>query len=366
MKSSRHLTHISRNLITACMVGSLLTACNTLGPAAISSGRLDYNKAITETNNQQILMAVIHNRYAEQGSLLAVASITANVRVTAGAGVQLGVGDVDNYAGNLVPFSASTVYEENPTISYTPVAGEKYIRQVMSPLPVSALARLAGTMTDPAPIYTVLVSSINGIYNPDFLFSSVEPDPRFSRFVSIMTELTRMNRLHWVEAPLHSGNFTVVIDHYAPTYTPEVKELLQLLGLPAPKDHSSVVILPVSAALDGRDSGGIGMTTRSVYRLVEILSAAIELPEQDQGSGVTADYPPSGPVGNKLRIHYARTKPERAAIAVRHRDGWFFIDDKDQATKRYFRLLTTLWSVEIAESTANTSAAPVLTIPVSR
>ena len=113
MKSSRHLIHVGRSLITACVLGSLLTACNTLGPAAIRGGRLDYNQAITETNNQQMLMAVIHNRYEEQGSLLAVASITANVRVTTGAGVQLGVGDVDNYAGNLVPFRPSP----RPTIS---------------------------------------------------------------------------------------------------------------------------------------------------------------------------------------------------------------------------------------------------------
>jgi hypothetical protein len=107
------------------------------------------------------------------------------------------------------------------------------------------------------------------------------------------------------------------------------------------------------------------MTTRSVYRLVEILSAAVEAPAQDQDSGVTADYPPLGPLGKILRIRYARTRPSSAAVEVAYRDGWFYIDEKDQATKHYFRLLTTLWSVEIAESTANT-AAPVLTIPVSR
>jgi hypothetical protein len=70
-------------------------------------------------------------------------------------------------------------------------------------------------------------------------------------------------------------------------------------------------------------------------------------------------------VGEKLRIRYVRTRPNNAAVDVAYRGGWFYIDEKDQATKRYFRLLTTLWSVEIAESTANT-AAPVLTIPVSR
>jgi hypothetical protein len=366
MTSSRYLTRIGCNLMTICVLGGLLTACNTLGPSAIRSGRLDYNQAITETNNQQMLMAIVHNRYEELGSLLSVASITANVRITAGTELQLGFGGGDNYSGNLVPFSASTVYEENPTISYTPVTGEKYATQLMSPLPVSSLAQFAGTLTNPAPIYTVLISSVNGIYNPDFLFSSMEPDPRFSRFVAIMTALTRMHRLHWVEDPLHTGKFSVVIHHYAPTYTAEVNELLQMLGLPAPKDHSATLVLPVSQALDGRDAGGIGITTRSVYRLVDILSAAVELPEQDQGSGVTADYPPPGPVGQALRVHYAKTRPDNAAVVVQYRGGWFYIDDKDQATKGYFRLLGTLWSVKIAESGGKSPVAPVLTIPVSR
>jgi len=55
-----------------------------------------------------------------------------------------------------------------------------------------------------------------------------------------------------------------------------------------------------------------------------------------------------------------------AAIAVQYRDGWFYIKDNDLTTKGFFRFLATLWTVKIAESTANSEAAPVLTIPVSR
>jgi hypothetical protein len=77
-----------------------------------------------------------------------------------------------------------------------------------------------------------------------------------------------MHRLHWIEDPRYTGRFSVVIDHYTPTYEAEVDELLRLLGMSAPKDHSQAVVLPVSLALDGRDSGGIGITTRSVLRLM--------------------------------------------------------------------------------------------------
>lgn len=365
MRSRRNESGICRNPVTACVLGCLLTGCTVVGPTAIRSGRLAYNEAITETNNQQMLMVVIRNRYEERGNLLAVASVTANVSVTTSTGIQLGFGDDANYAGNLVPFSAGAIYEENPTISYTPVAGEKYTRQLMSPVPVRTLARFTATVTDPGSLYTALVSSVNGIHNPDFLFASAEPDARFPRLVTVVTALTQAQRLHWVEDP-RDGSFSIVIDDYAPAYAAEVSELMDLLGLPASRDPSAQVILPVFLALDGRDSGGIGIITRSVFDLAEILSAAVEIPEHQQRNGGVANYPPPGLAGRDLRIGHAKARPEHAYVAVKHHDGWFYIDESDRATKRFFRLLGSLWSIVIAEGAAQGPAAPVLTVPVSR
>jgi len=53
-------------------------------------------------------------------------------------------------------------------------------------------------------------------------------------------------------------------------------------------------------------------------------------------------------------------------VATNYRDGWFYIDETDQVSKRYFRLMGALWSAAIAKSTTKGSAAPVLTVPVSR
>ena len=98
----------------------LLAGCAVVGPPSIRNGRSVYNDAINDTNNQQLLMAIIRGRYSENASLLAVNSITANFSVATSAGIQFGFGNESNYAGNLVPFSASAVYEENPTVSYAP------------------------------------------------------------------------------------------------------------------------------------------------------------------------------------------------------------------------------------------------------
>jgi len=365
MKSNRHSACLAQKLLTSCAVACLLAGCTVVGPTAIRSGRLAYNEAISETNSQQLLMAIIRNRYEEHIGLLAVSSVTANVSVKTSSSVQLGFGDSDDYAGNLVPFRVGSIYEENPTISYIPVSGQQYTLQLMSPLPIEILARFASTMTNPAPVYTVLITNINNLHNPDFLISPAEPDPDFSRVVSHLSALTQAQCLHWIRDP-HNHDYSIVIDNYAPAHTATVMALLDLLGLPAPRDDTGQLVLPVSLALHGRNSDGIAIITRSVFDLMEILSAAVEVPEHEKHSGVATMYPPTGLAGKALRIRHARENPEHAYTRVKHRDYWFYIDEADQPTKQYFRLLSTLWSTMIAESTTKGAAAPVLTVPVSR
>jgi len=366
MKSSRNQTHLLRKLMTTCLLGCLLSACAVVGPAAIHSGRLAYNEAIIETDNRQMLLVIVRNRYGERSNLLAVSSVTANVRVVANAGVDVGVGDNDDYAGNLVPVSAGVLYEENPTVSYTPVGGAQYSRQLMFPISVAELAQLAGNLVDPTPVYFTLVSSINGIYNPSFLSPGSAADARFVRVATIMSKLTQAHRLHWIQDPQQGDRFSILINHYSPDYSDEVEELLTLLGMPALENPSERVVLPVSLLLDGQDTDGIGITTRSVFNLLDILSGAVEVPQQDQAAGVAVNYPPPGMVGKQLRIRRAEAEPEHASVAVSYRDGWFYIDENDQATKQFFRLMSTLLSINIADSASSSNAAPVLTVPVSR
>lgn len=364
----QHFHHQSRllpNVVVVCLLAALLASCAVVGPASVRSGRLAYNEAIIETDNQQMLLMAVRTRYGERSSLLAVSSITANVSVKTSAGAQLGYGDSDNYVGNLVPFGAGVIYEENPTISYTPVGGGQYASGLMSPISISLLAQYTQNIVDPAPVYLALLSSINDIYNPGFQFMGGTTDQRFSRIVELMTKLTKAHRMHWVQDSDQSHRFSIIIEHFWPDFSGEVSELCVLLGLPEPTSESLVVIVPVSAALERPETGGIGLTTRSTYDLLEIFAAAVDVPAADLSSGIAATYPPPGLIGSKLRVHFSESRPETASVAVAYRDGWFYIDDTDQGTKLYFTLLASLLSNTIADTISH-DAAPVLTVPVSR
>jgi hypothetical protein len=366
MIERRHSVRHSLLYMAVIVSGFILVGCTVVGPDVIRSGRMAYNEAITETDNQQILNLVIRDRYEERGHLLSVASVTANVSVTTRAGIQAGFGDSDSYDGNLVPFSGGFIYEENPTISYIPVAGEAYRRQMMSPISIAVLASITAGLSEPKTSYYILVSSVNGIYNPRFLHSGEEDDPRFERFVTLLAELTEAHRLHWADDPLRIGGLSLIIDASSPVYAGKVKELREIVGLPSGLDSSGRAVIPVSLAWNSGDNGGLDITTHSVWDLVEILAGAIDVPEADIEDGVARRAVRPGKLGRELRVHYAQSKPERAYVSVPFRDGWYYIDERDLLTKRYFKVLGSLWSSTIADATAKSSAAPVLTIPVSR
>ena len=330
-------------------------------------GRADYNEAINKTEDEQMLLAIVKGCYGETFSLLTVSGVAANVRFGAKAGAQVGIGPSSNYDGNLVPFSAGLAYEENPTITYAPVHGEKYMRQLMSPIPLNMLVLLSQASKLQANYLTLLANRINDMRNPDFFEApSAIPDPRFQRFVEVSKELDQAGVIQFVEDQRKEVQFDILITGYAPAFSEKVRSYLALLGIPMPVEESKDIILPVYFGVKGGGMGGIAISTRSTFDLIEILRAAVEIPQEHVGTGgVAIKYPPPGLAGKNIHIHASESKPKRAVLAVKHRGYWFHIDDADMRTKLFYTVVRTLWSVSIAAA-GDQRAAPILTIPVNR
>lgn len=131
------------------------------------------------------------------------------------------------------------------------------------------------------------------------------------------------------------------------------------------KDGSGDIVIPVYFAGKGRGSEGISMATRSTYDLIQILRAAVEIPQEQSEQGLTRDYPKAGLAWQDIRIHASKGKPTGATVAVRKGGYWFYISETNSHTKLFFSWVKMLWSVSIA-SAADHTGVPVLTIPVSR
>ena len=156
-----------------------------------------------------------------------------------------------------------------------------------------------------------------------------------------------------------------MITDYAPDHSERVRDYLTLLGLPMPPDQAKDIVLPVHLAIKARELNAVAISTRSTFGLIEILRAATEIPTEHAGSGMARNFPTPGPAWKDICIHASEDKPKQAAVAVKHRGYWFYIDDTDMHTKLFYVMVRMLWSISI-EAAADMRGAPVLTIPVSR
>lgn len=342
-----------------------ICGCTQIGPRSISRGRASYNEAITQTEGEQLLMSIVRGRYGETYNMLAITGVAANIRFSANANAQVGIGPSENYYGNLIPLSSGVAYEENPTITYAPAQGAHFLRQLHSPVPLEILILLVRTSRSPGEIFTMLVETINGIRNPDFLPHGAKPDPRFAQFVRIATGLADAHVLYWLRDATVKDKFYFVLTGYDPKHIKDVNELLSLLERPEPENKGQDIIIPVYFALRGKEWAGIGITTRAPAELVDIMSACVDVPEEHRQSGVAITYPPVGLPGQGIQVFSSKDRPGTAWMAVKYRGYWFYIDETDQPTKMAFKAVSTMWQSSIAAA-AEQQPAPILTVPVSR
>jgi len=304
----------------------VVSGCATMGPMSISMGRADYNKAINKTENEQMLLSIVKGRYGETSTLLAVSGVAANVRFSTNAAVNAGFGPDVNYTGNLVPFSGGLAYEENPTITYAPVHGEQYFRQLMSPIPLTILLLAIRSMDDSDHLFTLLVKRINDLRNPDFLYDQTAgADKRFMRFVELFTEFRKAGLLEFVKDPTVGAEFDVLISNYEPGYSKEVVEFLSLLDLSMQTENTDHIVIPAYLAINTRKNWGMGITTRSTLDLIEILRAAVEVPKEHAAEGLSINYPPTGLAGQGVRIISVKQKPKRMMTGIKYEGYWFYI-----------------------------------------
>ncbi len=342
-----------------------LSGCAILGSASLGQGRGMYSEALSRTEGQQLLTAILGNRYEDTTIQLKVTSITANIRASASAGIQLGFGDQSNYEGNLVPFAGGVTYEENPTITYSPLQGATYMRELLSPVPLDLVIPFFRTMDKPTLVFRFLVREINGVRNPAFYFPGMEePGPEFDRLTDLFSFLRNAEMLDFAKLP-DADEYVLMVRPYAADYAEELAEFLAILNLPPPPGNEEEYLIPVRLSFFSANPGEIVLMTRSIFDMVEILAASAEVPEEDVESGSVRIFPPMGLAGKDVRIQRASRRPQTAAVWVRYRGEYYYIDDRDQLTKAAFQLLRVLFQARLA-GVGPAEPAPVLTVPVSK
>jgi hypothetical protein len=362
-RAAIHAWLVAGAVLSVCGCSRVLGPRASLGPGAIVRGRGLYNEVIRDTNNEQILELIVRARYGEPAGLLSVASVTANLRATVSTAAQFGIGPSSNYNGNLVPLSLGLGYEENPTIAYAPVQGERYAKAILSPVGLDVLVLLAGSEHVPARLTSVLVKQVNGLRNP--LYGPPEARAAFEQSIALLEQLERAGQATWTSTSSKTGGFALVIHDYAGKRD-VVDALLQRWSLSRSLARGGRdIVLAVKLAVGRAMKPELNVVTRSAYDLVNLAASAVDVPPEHAALGLTDHaFERVSTFGSMLRIHSTPDPPSMPVlVAVRHRGHWFYISADDAESKRAFQLLQVLIGMRLGEATPQ--SVPTLTIPVA-
>ena len=348
--------------MTKCLIlvfaAVIQVGCAIAGPASISNGHRVYNRVINTTEDEQLLSYIVRERYDETAGMLTISSVTASLRVAGSVGADFGFGPSRSFDGNLVPLSAGVAYEENPTVSFVPLRGEQFLRRMLTPVSIDQamlLSRADAADTEPL---RLVVRRINGLTNP--MFAASADAQAFDDALSLYTSLRNRGLLDLIQTP--DGGYGVQLKEHRSDG--EAGRFLAVLGISTEDGPSDKPIrLPIDASTGSQDASGIDLETPSAFEVLQLAGDGIDIPEEHARQGIVRRNTHPNDTAGFITIRSARARPDRAPVAVEHRGWWFYIDATDARSKRGFILLRTLVGMRL-HAPPDTSAAPVLTLPV--
>jgi hypothetical protein len=344
-----------------------VAGCASIGPGTVTRDRFDYTGAVAESWKSQMLLNLAKLRYGDTPVFLDVGQIVSGYTMqstfSAGANVFSTSGVVPGVPNSSVTLGAQGQYVDRPTITYTPLAGERFARSLMTPIPPAALLSLiqAGNPVDL--VLRLGVHVVNGIYNRyggDIRARAADPE-----FYVLLEHLRRIQlsgamglRLRRVDRD--EAVMMVFRGKVDPSLEADVLAARRLMGLD-PTGREFQVVYGSVAANDTQ----IAMLTRSILEILIDLSSSIAVPDAhvtDRRVTATAEpeMGPSGPIRPLIRVESSPDRPADAFLAVPYRGYWFWIDDRDMASKRLFTFLMFVFTLV---ETGAKDGAPVLTIP---
>ncbi|HBJ85570.1 MAG TPA: hypothetical protein DDZ88_17175 [Verrucomicrobiales bacterium] len=355
----------------------LLGACGSVGSRQIKSERTNYNLAVQETEDSQLLLNLVRLKYHDTPVFLELTGITSQSTFESGLSNGDPIAEIAQPPSLIWKPGPNLTFSAQPTVSYMPLHGEKFAQQLLAPIKIESLMLLYRSGWSLQNILQLCVQRLNKIENAVHASGPTpETAPRYEDFASIVSSLVKLKHsghLDFVyEAFPTPKDATRIVLHVSPTafHLRHVQDLLKRLNLAPGKEHYPVTYSLVehggSAELDHLE-----VETRSLQGLLYFLSQAVEVPDKDVKDGLvtvtrTADggtFDWAKATQGLLRVRSSATRPPKASTKVQYRGSWFYIADSDLVSKSTFSLVTQLVSLQSGDSARLT---PVLTLPVSR
>lgn len=349
------------------LVFILNSACHSFGPDTLKGVHPLYNNAVNVSLNDQFVQNLVRLHYFDPILFLDVSTIAASARLDLNGGLnqsQLGT----TPSSDLLKVSGGADYYELPTITFSPLQGEAFVRSLLSPLPLRSVFELTGSGWSAKRVFGLCIERMNGLDNAP---SASGPMPDFGPthsgdFIRLVDLLDKVRHGHLMSIRSDEAGKQLFLEiRDDPELAREIAEIKRLLEID-PKRTSYHLVTDVIV----RDPSVISITTRSLMSIMFYLSHNVETPREHLEKGwtkVTHDHEGNSydwqqtPAGRIFRIQTSSSRPEDAFISIPYNDNWFYIPQRDLESKSTFMLLTQLFRLQAGSAK---SVTPALTIPV--
>ncbi len=369
---------IYRNIFVYFLVAFVLLGCqSTFGPKALEKTHPAYNKSISETLSEQMLLNMVRLRYRETPSFLEISSVTISPRIQTSASLEA---DIDTGpGGNFIQPGVGIEYSQSPTISYTPLRGEDFLKSVLSAISLEAILVMTQSGWSIERVFGITMERMNDLYNaPSASGPTPKQEPKryenFARSLELFRQFQREGIMEigpTLELDKESGTgdkSRKLVLLFVPDerFESEGKEIESLLGLSSDDDHRVFI----STNFLDKSPNTLHVRVRSIMSVLFYLSQNIKVPDEHKIAGlITVTRTTDGdefnwddtPAGNHFTVHSSKERPANAYISVPHQGYWFYISNDDLETKSSFLLVQQLFNLQAGQSKAE---GPTLTLPV--
>jgi len=351
----------------AALVFFLYGCASDVVTRAVRTDRFEFNEAIVQSWNEQLLLNLVRLRYRDNPLFLEMGSIITGYTLKGNAGVSGGIIFTPQSTEDL-RLNLGGEYTIAPTLTYTPLQGEDFATRLLSPMTPLTILYLSHSGWSVARLFTVCVQEANTIPNA-VSASGPTPDnaPEFDSFRELTDALRELQVKGLLLIALDTDGKTVLLHIMKGKGKVEDAAVAVVRRILALEPDTSVY--RVKSALVRESANEIAVMGRSLLSVMFFLSQAVEVPPLHETQGkVTVTRRSNGQrfdwselTGKVFRVMSSEVLPEDAFVRVFYRGHWFYVADTDLNSKTTFNLLTYLFNLKAA---GKTTQEPLMTYPV--
>lgn len=336
------------------------------GPRLVHVQRALYNHAVQRTGQEQLLLNIARLRYRENPFFLEVASVSSSFEI-----------EGEGNAGATLPTEGFEVFSlgtrgrfmEVPTVTYTPLLGQRFVQQMLTPVDLSTLVLLYHSGWSVERLLRLALQRLGPLHNaPSASGPTPEREPEYREFQKLVTSLRALQRERHIDVLVHEDGDSELLLQVQPQalHSKAWQEILGLLEMPEDAGR-----IELTTNLEAGDPDDVRIVTRSLAGVLFYVSQGVLVPPEHESSGrvtVTrtdqdARFDWKRVTEDLFTMNWSEDEPNDQPLRAYYRDHWFFVDDADLSSKSTFSLLL-LWLQLQARDVQ--SGVPVLTLPVAR